>query len=63
MTHFIKEIVNCMPYRVSQIKLLAVGDHHTILNHLIQLLVYILDEILSGSFQKKNLVIVVAMMG
>lgn len=52
-----------MPYRVSQIKLLAVGDHHTILNHLIQLLVDILDEILSGSFQKKNLVIVVAVMG
>ena len=61
MAHFVKEVVDCMPYGVTQIKLLAVGNHHTILNHLIQLLVNILDEILSSSFQKKNLVIVVTM--
>ena len=61
MSHIVKEIINCVSDRVPQIKLLTVCNHHTILHHLIQLFVDVLDKVLRCSFQEKNLVVVVAM--
>lgn len=62
MSHLVKEIIDGVPDRVSQIKLFAIGNHHPILDHLIQLFVDVLDEVLGGCFQKEDLVVVVAMM-
>jgi len=60
-THLIEEVVDGVPDRVAQVELLAVGDEDPILNHAVQLLVYILDEVLGCGLQQENLVVVVSM--
>ena len=47
-SQLIKKVINSMSDRVAQVELFAVGDHHSILGHLVQFLVDILDEVLGG---------------
>ena len=56
----IEEVIDRPPNRVTQIELLAVGDHLTICNHLIQLFVHILNEVLRCSLQKQYLIIMIS---
>lgn len=57
--HLVEEVVYSVPYRVSQIEFLAVRNQASVLNHVVKLLVHILYEVLSCSFQEKDLVVVI----
>ena len=62
-SHFIKEIIYRRSYCMSQIKFFTICDHRSILYYLVKLFINILDKILGSSFQQKNLIIVITMVG
>ena len=57
----IKEVIDCPSDGVPKVEFLAVGDLSPVLNHLVKFTVYSLDEILGGSFEQQDLVVVVSM--
>ena len=46
---------------MAEVKLLTIGDLSPVLNHLVELLVNVLNEVLSCCFKEKDLVIMVSM--
>lgn len=58
--HLIEEVVDGVPDGVAQVELLAVGDEDPVLNHAVELLVDVLDEVLGCGLQQENLVVVVS---
>ena len=61
-SHFIEEVIDRRSYGMSQVELLTISYHRSVLNNLIQLLVYILNEILGCCLQQQYLVVVITMM-
>ena len=58
--HLVEEVVDRVPDAVAQVEFLAIRDQNTILNHAVKLLVDTLYEVLSGSLEEQDLVVVVA---
>ena len=62
VSHVIEEVVYGTSDRVTQVKLFAIRDLGSVLNHLIQLLINVLDEVLSRCLEEEDLVVVVSVM-